>query len=92
MNEHLGLGGEALAQTAQKLEDDRLDVAGITQGVTGVIGAIPRASPGDWSGPASMAYGAACEQVAQDCIAAVSHLETSGNLLIVAAVELGNHA
>jgi hypothetical protein len=92
MNDHLGLGGSALAETARQLEDDRLDMAGITQGLIGVVAAIPRVSPGEWSGPASMAYGAACDQVARDCIAAVSHLETSGNLLIVASVELGNHA
>jgi len=91
MNQTPGLGGPILAQTARQLEDDRLDVAGITHGVIGLVGSIPRVSPAEWSGPASLAYGAACDQVAQDCIAAVSHLATAGNLLIVAEVELGNH-
>jgi hypothetical protein len=92
MNFPLGTASGTLAETKRDLEAARLEVAGLAQRVQGFIAAVPRVSPGEWSGPASEAYGAACDQVARDCYVGLAHLNTAGSLLLVALGELDAHA
>ena len=92
MTYQLGSASGMLADVKSELEADRLAVAGGAQRLRAVIAAVPRVSPGEWSGPASMAYGAACDRVAHDCVAALSELETGSNLLLLALAQLDAHA
>lgn len=92
MTYHLGTASGALAETKRDLETDRLEIVGISQNLHAIIAAIPRVSPGEWSGPASVAFGAVCDQVAKDCFVALANLQTSGTLLLLALGELDAHA
>jgi hypothetical protein len=91
MNYQLGSASGMLAEVKRELDADRLAVAGAAQRLIAQVAGIPRVSPGEWSGPASMAYGLACDRVAHDCIVAVSELETSATLLLLALGELDAH-
>ena len=91
MNFPLDLGSAALAETQRELNADRVEVSAIADRVNVMVGFVPRVTAGDWSGPASVAFGAACDQVAHDIASALVALRTSSDLLDLAAGELAQH-
>ena len=81
----------AVAETQRELDADRVELAGIADRVNTMIGLVPRVTEGEWTGPASVAYAAACDQVAHDIVSALVALRTSGDLLDLALAELAQH-